>query len=63
MRRVAMIVVAYLPLKNRPPSSDSETLDMTCFKMLETTRMAPFMGGIGSSGFGGIFLGRLLRQW
>ena len=54
-------MVASLPLKNRPLSYDSAALDMTCFKMLETTRMAPFMGGIGSSGFGGIFLGRLLR--
>ena len=53
--------VASLPLQNRSPSSDSEALDMTCFKMLETTRMDPFMGGVGSSGFSGIFLGRLLR--
>ena len=55
------MVVASLPLKNRPPSSDLAALDMTCFKMLETTRMALFMGGTGLSGFGGIFLGRLLR--
>ena len=55
------MVVASLTLKNRTPISDSEALDMTRFKMLETTRMAPFMGGIGSSGFGGIFLCKLLR--
>ena len=63
MRRVDLMVVDYLPLKNRLPSSDLAALDMACFKMLETTRMAPFMGDIGSSGFGGIFLGRFLRQW
>ena len=57
------MVVASLPLQNRPLSSDLAALDMTCFNMLETTRMAPFMGGIGLSGFGGIFLGRFLRQW
>ena len=52
MRRVALMAVASLPLKNRPPSSNLAALDMACFKMLETTRMAPFMGDIGSSGFG-----------
>ena len=57
------MVVAFFPLKNRPPSSDSAALEMKCFKMLETTRMVQFMGGIGLSGFGGIFLGRLLRYW
>ena len=55
------MVVASLLLKDRPPSSDLAALYMICFKILETTRMAPFMGGIGLSGFGGIFLGRLLR--
>ena len=55
------MVVASLSLKNRTLSSDSAALDMTCFKTLETTSMAPFMGGIVSSNFGGIFLGRLLR--
>ena len=55
------MVLASLPLKNRPLSSDSAALDMTCYKTLENTSMAPFMGGIVSSGFGGIFLGRLLR--
>ena len=61
MRRVALMVIASLPLKYRPPSYDSAALDMTCFKTLETTSMAPFMGGIVSSGFGGIFLGTFLR--
>ena len=55
------MVVASLPLKDRPPSSDLASLDMTCFKILETTRMAPFMDRIGSSGFGGIFWDKLLR--
>ena len=55
------MVVSSLPLNNRPPSYDLAALEITCFKMLEMTRMTPFMGGIGSSGFGGIFLGRLMR--
>ena len=55
------MLVASLPFNNRPPSSYSAALDMTCFKMLETTRMDPFMGGIELSGFGGKFFVRLLR--
>ena len=49
------MAVASLSLKNRPPSSDIAALDMTCFKMLETTRMDPLEAHI--DGFGVALIG------